>query len=353
MRRRIEVSGDFAVTVATPVDRHSGRPYRERKRHAYSSAVKSRPQERFPEDTRWYKWLDSISRLEVAFITDIDGTFLRFGSERQCMSVTRRAFDRVRQPEYTGENRCIPCTVTNLVIAVVLAGVLAWLWVPAGVAFFLVAIASIWLRGYLVPGTPELTKRYFPDWLLAKFDKLPEPEPIPSEAFDAESILLDGGVVEPCAEVDDLCLTAAFDDAWSGRIRALRDEATLRTELTEQLGIDDEVSFESHGGAYVAESTQGRIGQWESRAALLADLAAARELPEWLDDWERLSARQRSQLLGGLRVFVEQCPTCDGPVTADTEVVESCCRSSTVVAVTCDDCDSRLLEAPYNEKAAA
>ena len=25
--------------------------------------------------------------------------------------------DRLRQPEYTGENRCTPCTVVNVVIA--------------------------------------------------------------------------------------------------------------------------------------------------------------------------------------------------------------------------------------------
>ena len=270
------------------------------------------------------------------------------------MSVARQTFERIRQPEYTGENRCIPCTATNLAIAAVVAVGVGWLSVPVGVGFFVFAVVSIWLRGYLVPGTPELTKRYFPDWLLAKFDKLPEVEPIPSEEFDAEAILLDGGVVEPCADVDDICLTPAFEDEWTTRMRTLGDEETLRTELAEQLDIaGEEVRFETRGSAYIAESDRGRIGQWESRAALLADLAAAQELPSWLNDWERLNPRQRSQLLGGLRVFVERCPTCGGPVSADTEVVESCCRSSTVVAVTCGDCDARLLEAPYVEDAAA
>ena len=36
-----------------------------------------------------------------------------------------------------------------------------------------VALAAIWLRGYLVPGTPELTKRYLPERALALFGKAP------------------------------------------------------------------------------------------------------------------------------------------------------------------------------------
>ena len=33
--------------------------------------------------------------------------------------------DTFRQPEYTGDNRCIPCTVVNVAIAAVLAALIA------------------------------------------------------------------------------------------------------------------------------------------------------------------------------------------------------------------------------------
>lgn len=272
------------------------------------------------------------------------------------MSVATRALDRVRRPEYTGENRCIPCTVTNLVIAAVVTVAIAVVSVPLALAFAGLAVASIALRGYLVPGTPELTKRYFPEWLLAKFDKAPEAagsgtdETVPPEEFDPERVLLDGGVVEPCESVDDLCLTQGFETTWREWMADLEDDEALRAELAEQLGLEpDDVTFESHGDAFIAKDDGIRIGQWESRAALLADLAAAKELPDRVGDWDDLSARNRSQLLGGLRVFVDTCPTCGGPVSADTEVVESCCRSTTVVAVACEDCGDRLLEVPYDE----
>jgi len=268
------------------------------------------------------------------------------------MTVAREVMDRVRQPAYTGANRCLPCTVTNLVIAAVLTAALAWLSVSLAVAFAVLAVASIWLRGYLVPKTPELTKRYFPDWLLATFDKQPKPEPIEPGEFDPETVLLDAGVVEPCADVDDLCLTDDFEADWLARIDRLADDATLRTELADQLDLDDaDVTFERFGDAFIASEDGTQIGQWESRAALLADLAAAKELPDRVQRWERLDPQRRSQLLGGLRVFVQECPVCGGPVTADTEVVESCCRSTTVVGVACEDCGDRLLEVPYDEPA--
>ena len=84
------------------------------------------------------------------------------------MSV-RGALEGIRQPEYTGENRCTPCTVTNLAITAVVAAGLAYaVSVPLSAGVAVLGVASVWLRGYLVPKTPELTRRYFPDWLLVE-----------------------------------------------------------------------------------------------------------------------------------------------------------------------------------------
>lgn len=269
------------------------------------------------------------------------------------MSVARDAVERVRRPEYTGENRCVPCTATNLAIAAVATVLVALLWAPLAAGFAVVALASIWLRGYLVPGTPELTKRYFPEWLLAKFDKAPAPEPITDDDLEPEATLVDAGVLEPCERVDDLCLTDDFADAWREGMAGLADDDALRNDLAEHLDLDvEDVTFDDYGDAFVARNDGVNMGQWESRSALLADLAAARELPHRVDDWAALTPRARSQLLGGLRVFVETCPACGGAVTADEETVESCCRSRTVVGVGCADCGDRLLEVPYDEAAA-
>ena len=100
------------------------------------------------------------------------------------MSV-RSALEEIRQPEYTGENRCVPCTIANFAITAVFAAAVALVSVPLSLGFVVAALGSIWLRGYLVPKTPELTKRYFPEWLLAKFDK----EPMPGDERDETAAL--------------------------------------------------------------------------------------------------------------------------------------------------------------------
>jgi hypothetical protein len=202
-------------------------------------------------------------------------------------------------------------------------------------------VGSIWLRGYLVPKTPQLTKRYVPEWLLAK--------------FDTEPALLEAGVVETCADVGDLCLTDGVDRAWRARIDAFdNDDESFRLELAAHLELDPEtVNFESYGDAYVAGRKNDRpIGQWESRGAVAADLAGAEVLPEWVEGWGRLDSRQRSQLLGALRVFIEECPTCGGAVVPGSDTVESCCRETTVVDFTGQECGDRLLEVPQEEAVA-
>jgi hypothetical protein len=277
-------------------------------------------------------------------------------------SATTRLVDRIRQPEYTGENRCIPCTVTNLVIAAVLSIGVAYAalvtggTVPfalgMGAAVLAVCLAAIALRGYLVPGTPTLTKRYFPDWVLAKFDKEPaaetaEPTGTGEEApdLDVERVLLEAGVLEPVPG-GDLGLTDEFASEYQAQIERERTEDTGRDAIADVVGTDpDDLEFESYGGgAFVAFGERGTVGRWESRAAFLADAAAGRLVAEYYEGWDEAGPVERGQLLAGLRLFLERCPACDGPVRFGQEVVESCCRSRDVVAVTCQECDSRLFE---------
>lgn len=72
-----------------------------------------------------------------------------------------RFLNRYKQPEYIGENRCPPCTFVNIVLTSLLAGAVGLVFLPAAVPVVAVALLTIYLRGYLVPKTPELTKQYF------------------------------------------------------------------------------------------------------------------------------------------------------------------------------------------------
>jgi len=280
--------------------------------------------------------------------------------------------DSLRQPEYTGENRCTPCTVVNVVLAAVGSAAVGWLAATAagpaagagaGVAAFALCATAIYLRGYLVPGTPTLTKRYLPDRVLAWFDKAPAPVDQESTAdasardadgefdpIDPEQVLLDAGAVEPCEAVDDLCLADGFRETWVGAM----DEAVTADDAVAALGLAvDDCQLAEFEGAYRLERDGRRVAQWPSKAALVADVAGAAAFERRYDGWPSLSSEDRGQLLSALRLFADTCPLCGGPVELGEDTVESCCRSYDVVAVTCGDCDARLLEERWDDDAAA
>jgi len=303
--------------------------------------------------------------------------------------------DDLRQPDYTGENRCEPCTVLNLVIATVASSLIARKSRLGGLLAIGISITLIYLRGYLVPGTPTLTKRYLPPAVLRWFGKDPEPdvasglggdttatadadrgEPDPdpasagdvttvddaeasepadageadeladASALDLETLFLDHDVLEPCDERDDLCLTDAFEADWFEEIDTIEESGLDAAAAVDAFGFDadpGEFDLDDRGEARTLRSASVVAGRWPSRAALLADVAASHALESWLPDWDAFDPETKGVVLNGLRMFLETCPS-GGDVRMGEEVVESCCSSHEVVAVTCEETGERLFE---------
>jgi len=305
--------------------------------------------------------------------------------------------ESIKQPEYTGENRCPPCTIVNVVIAALASAVPIAVGVPGGIwtavasgAVLSASLAAIYLRGYLVPGTPTLTKRYLPESVLALFGKAPDPasagalrvdaadgeradagdpgdggdtgapgdgspgsdEASPDVDASPEAFLQAVGALEPCEGGSDLCLTDGFESAWNDEIAVVREAGVSAETITRRLDAPkDEYTIEERRDAWVLTNSSYRVGQWPSRAALIADAAAAAALESWTDRWKALSPRERSTVVAGLRLFLEDCPTADGGVSLGEDTVESCCRQRTVVTLTCEETGERLLEVPAPEAA--
>jgi hypothetical protein len=248
----------------------------------------------------------------------------------------------------------MPCTTVNLAIAVVASvglGLVGWqvASVAPGVAlgggFFVVAVGAIYFRGYLVPGTPELTKQYFPEWLLAWFGKAPGQPAAPEGELDAEEVLTGVGALEVCDDGADLCLTDDFRADWHAEIDRVDTEAVGRQRLLDLLEVDEaDVEVEEYGDAFRATLDGTPIGTWQSEAAFLADLGAAALLAGRDPLWERRPVPDQGRLLNALRLFIDRCPTCGGSPEFGTETVESCCTNYEVAAVECTDCDARLFE---------
>ncbi|MDG5761081.1 hypothetical protein QA600_17250 [Natronococcus sp. A-GB1] len=248
----------------------------------------------------------------------------------------------VRQPEYTGENRCLPCTAVNAVIALVLAATLGIVTTSLlGVVALGGFLAAIYLRGYLVPGTPALTERYLPASILRLFGK----EPIASRSLEGTSSetpweqLAAAGVADRPSE-GTLSLTDWFREAF--RVEVSRRESAPGADDVEALAAVSE-AVERGPRAYSIDGN--RLLRWESDAALVADAASASVLRETVDDWSDLERDDRLALLERIRLLLERCPSCDGPVDRNDERIDPCCQPPHVAVWTvCRDCDAVLAD---------
>jgi len=263
-------------------------------------------------------------------------------------------FERVRRPEYTGRNRCWPCTITNAALLAVLGVVAAVVWLPLAVAVLVAGGVGIWLRGYLVPYTPRVAPPLF--------DRLPVPSPKSYEqaargslagtgdeaAPDGEAVLdalLDAGVVD--ADADALALDSSFRDAWADERRALRDEdgeaLAAAIESTAPEGVTARAQG-SDGSLILVEGSDG--GVTLARPIAIAEAAAVRALETTAPE---LSAAVRVSAARPLRGFLERCPVCGTDVVETTP--RSCCgttnpREEDDRILACPSCDRRIYTFP-------
>lgn len=263
------------------------------------------------------------------------------------MAIGTDVIARLRQPEYIGENRCVPCTVVNTLIAVTIAGVVSATFPVLGVVAFAVFAGVIYLRGYLVPGTPTITKRYFPARVLRLFGKQPAvegafevSEPTGTGSEDADGGTLTGVVTR--TEDDDIDLAPEYREEWHERIESVRERGPGPADVRAM--FDAEEVSEYGEGSFVIDGTKSV--RWGSNAALVADVAAAEILEDRLDEWTEFDTDRRQSMLRGLRLCLERCPDCDGPVSASEERVDPCCQKPHFVTESvCRDCGAAIADA--------
>lgn len=266
----------------------------------------------------------------------------------------------LRRPEHTGRNRCWPCTVVN--VALVGAGgvALAALASPiVGAAAAVVGLASVWARGYLIPGTPRLAPllvaavpggdRLFHGSGTAGRDDPPEAggSIADEEAFETGVDLLERleaqGVL--VTDADAVAPTAAYDERWHAEMDRLRDLDT--GELAAAAGAvspaaearavhtDDEwIALRPDGGSTVDET-------WLTRPVAIAEVAGYRAAADVLDDdATRLAAAETN------RMFLNTCPDCGTELERGVDM--PCCGGHTgpgeepAETLVCPTCDVRL-----------
>lgn len=210
----------------------------------------------------------------------------------------------------------------------------------------MIALGLIWLRGYLVPGTPELTKNYMPEWMLSIFGKSDDEfvvDGVQHSSIDLESVLIENGILTDCESRDDLCLADSFEDELHDILMSI-DQPEMST-----IDVNDaELNLHRRGDGYVLTRGNRPIAMWPSQTELKVDIGGGDLLKRSISDWDSYSLIDKLTLICGLRVFLPTCPDDGGPVSMETKTVESCCSNNEVVAFICEDSGVRLLEQSLN-----
>jgi len=307
---------------------------------------------------------------------------------------TTDPIDRLVREEYTGRNRCWPCTAVNAVLVAVGAAVVAVVSPLAAVATLTVGGIAIWLRGYVVPYTPRFAPRLVAALgveALFHGDERRSPSPgagdrhrgrerdrdrIPGDGrgdrtghddtaayglvpdVDEErraaiaGALVESGVLR--AEGDRFVLDPDVEAAWWERMATLRDrpDRALAAALADGLpwagsvtavGADDRREFRIDRGDAGADDA-GRDGiagsAWVSRPAAVGSAAAV----EALGSRGVLDPADRALAADAFRLFLDRCPVCEADLVE--EPVGSCCggvfheAGDPYQVRVCPDCDA-------------
>ncbi|MEM4781229.1 MAG: hypothetical protein QXG03_06690 [Halalkalicoccus sp.] len=248
---------------------------------------------------------------------------------------------RLERPEYTGENRCWPCTVGNAVILTVGCLALALVSPLFALVVLLVGSGAIALRGYLVPYTPELTAR-IRERLVGESDRRRTGSLTTANETDGErtlAALLEAGVL--VADGERLFLDEAFREAWRAEMDRLGglSGGGLVEEVDATLGGFDAELIEADRPLVAVLGPDGGEA-WVSFPVAIGELGADRAL----SGRTSLSKSERLAAARALRAFLDRCPACETP----TEELDprGCCgnprtrRTEPVLA--CPACDEWL-----------
>ncbi|WP_306052343.1 hypothetical protein [Natronococcus wangiae] len=254
-------------------------------------------------------------------------------------------FRTIKRPEYTGENRCWLCTVVNVLLLGIASIAVAVVSPPVAVAVAALGAAGIWLRGYLVPYTPEFAPRLvavlprdpFHDEPRAEAGSLADglaDDAAIDRSVDGEAVLatlVETGIVEVDEEADQLFLSRPFERRWHEEMADLaaasdRDLADATAAVVTEAA--DRSIVTSRGRTHVVlegESGAATDETWLQRPVAVAEVAAVRALTDAgvPQEVRRLAAEP-------LCTFLETCPECEEELVEGAE--HGCCgtpRSAT------------------------
>ncbi|WP_049970172.1 hypothetical protein [Haladaptatus cibarius] len=241
--------------------------------------------------------------------------------------------ERLRKSEYTGENRCWPCTVLNTILLLLACAVITVFpktrtrRLGLASALGLVGGFAIALRGYFIPGTPHVAPRLAERLGFEPEKTKRQPTEAGSLASDSSEVsgdhavetLLDSGVIHAVGET--LHLDENFRADWRQEMERARD-GDLKKHVRKVVPDTAAVELVEDGDWVVVSAGGPESEQWLSRPVAIAEVAGVRALAD-----HDIDRDVRMQSASALRAFLYDCPDCDERLEETT--ASRCCGSGT------------------------
>lgn len=252
-----------------------------------------------------------------------------------------RLLSAARNDAYVGQNRCWPCTAVNLGLTVSGAIATGLIHPLLGGGVGVVGVGATWLRGYVLPGTPQITARVLPASVLRLFGKAQPSMPVSST--EPLQWLLERDIVTRTDGA--FTLTQQYRRARRNSLGELQGTSVDR--LARSAVGDRSITLEDEPSNRTAVGIQATVDEtpvsWVSRLALLADAVSMRALHEVHAELETQSLASWRRILLVLRGTYEVCPACG--TSLQTVERPGCCGTDVISAIRCTACNQALLEA--------
>lgn len=280
-------------------------------------------------------------------------------SDRRRTNITTKMLnsDTFRSPEYTGSNRCWPCTMFNIVILGFITASIGYVVRPlVAVPLAVVGGAVVWLRGYLFPGTPSVgayVVAHFPLKVFRSERLASTPDPIPTDT-DIDPVYLINSLIDHSVMYeygDKLQLAPAFREQWREEICDVREHSNdaLASNLVDALPwVSGSEIIEREGQTWIVLSDEShRVEEeaWLTVVSATAELAAVRALGNYAPGMHH---ERRIVAAPPLQSLLEHCPICGTPI--EETAVDSCCGSPQHIytesdrVLACLECDEIITD---------
>ncbi|WP_139328956.1 hypothetical protein [Haladaptatus litoreus] len=210
------------------------------------------------------------------------------------------------------------------------------------IAVFTLGGAVIMLHGYLIPGTPQLT-RALPESILVAFGK--NETDVFSSNLPATKALLAVGLLDEDYRLPDEIEERIQATAAKG----VNDSDVLERAIVKKFDGVVEVSARRNLGGgenwFAFDTDEVAVRQWEARAVAALDMAVIDLLAERIPDWDDRSSADRTAMAALLRYGLQMCPVCGNEFAEPEGQHRTCCGGRSLVGERrCSACDYALVD---------